>query len=168
MVDFLRLSIPWYKQGFKCSVRDLHLDTPAQEINGIQGGSVLPLASVGKYLLSLISFWWCFVLSVCTNTGMALANLLAECIRDSVTSCIREQLFVTCAQKRQVCVWHWNVIGIRQNYQIRMCTKQKGMQSKFQRPKRSSLGIPCLQIVYLFRMLGRKKTLFDRIQDSVS
>lgn len=35
---------------------------------------------------------------------MALANLLAECIRDSVTSCIREQLFVTCAQKRQVCV----------------------------------------------------------------
>lgn len=23
--------------------------------------------------------------------------------------------------------------------------------------KRSSLGIPCLQIVYLFRMLGRKK-----------
>lgn len=98
---------------------------------------------------------------------MALANLLAECIRDSVTSCIREQLFVTCAQKRQVCVWHWNVIGIRQNYQIRMCTKQKGMQSKFQRPKRSSLGIPCLQIVYLFRMLGRKKNLFDRIQDCV-
>lgn len=83
---------------------------------------------------------------------------IQACIRDSVTSCIREQLFVTCAQKRQVCVWHWNVIGIRQNYQIRMCTKQKGMQSKFQRPKRSSLGIPCLQIVYLFRMLGRKKT----------
>lgn len=134
------------------------------------GGFCITFSFSGEISFILNFFLMVMILqvSVCTNTGMALANLLAECIRDSVTSCIREQLFVTCAQKRQVCVWHWNVIGIRQNYQIRMCTKQKGMQSKFQRPKRSSLGIPCLQIVYLFRMLGRKKNLFDRIQDSVS
>lgn len=132
------------------------------------GGFCITFSFSGEISFILNFFLMVMILQVSCYQCARIQALLAECIRDSVTSCIREQLFVTCAQKRQVCVWHWNVIGIRQNYQIRMCTKQKGMQSKFQRPKRSSLGIPCLQIVYLFRMLGRKKNLFDRIQDSVS
>lgn len=64
-------------------------------------------------------------------------------------------------------MWHWNVIGIRENYQIRMCTKQKGMQSKFQRPKDRLWESHVSDSIFVSHV-GKKKTLFDRIHGSVS
>lgn len=89
---------------------------------------------------------------------MALANLLAECIRDSVTSCIREQLFVTCAQKKTgVCV---ALECYRNSAELPNTDVYKAERNAVQIPKAKKIifGNPMSSDSIFVSHVGKKKT----------